>query len=85
MTLDKHVAAIIERISEMKNYEQVEAAISQWADVTIDSEFPHYNRIKALEEKLEDLSPLSVNSTQWSCLRYALVCLRTVAKEEPVL
>ncbi len=85
MTLDKHVFAILEKISEMKNYEQVETAISNWADPMTDSEFSQNERIKALQDKLEDLSPLSVNSTQWSCIRYALICLRSVAKEESVL
>lgn len=85
MPLNNHVSAILQKISEMKNYQEVEVAINQLLDPAIQSEFPHYERIKALEEKLEDLSPLSVNSTQWSCLRYALICLREMTKEEPVL
>lgn len=85
MPLNNHVSAILKKISEMKNYQEVEAVIAQLVDPAIKSEFPQDVRIKALEEKLEDLSPLSVNSTQWSCLRYALICLREMTKEEPAL
>jgi hypothetical protein len=82
MSLDQYLSAIIKQLSEMENYSQVEAVISRLAEPDIQQTFPRYRCIKALETKIENLSPFSVNSTQWSCFRYALICLRSISKED---
>ncbi|WP_157766468.1 hypothetical protein [Pedobacter ginsengisoli] len=65
----------------MDNYSQVEALISRLADPGLQRAFPSNKCIKGLEAKIENLSPLLLNSTQWSCFRYALICLRSISKE----
>lgn len=82
MLFEQHLSNILKQISESKNYAQVEALIVRLAEPRIHAPFQRHKCMKALEAKIETLSPLPLNSTQWSFFRYALICLRNISKEK---
>nr|WP_162989028.1 hypothetical protein [Pedobacter schmidteae] len=79
MPLEQYLDNIIQQIGEMENYSQVETLISDLTDQKTKHTISAQDQFRILEAKIESLSPIPLNSTQWSCLRYALICLRSLS------
>ena len=65
---------ILKQIGETKTYYQVDLIINSLVTV----ETTNIQTLSKLENQLEKLSPLTVTSSEWSSLRYALICLRKI-------
>ena len=76
MTLENYVSSILDQIGEAQNYPQVETIIVSSVNQLKDEKCVVHDYIDGLEKKIENLSPLTLNSTQFSCFRYALIYLR---------
>jgi len=79
MTIDELVDSLVYQISGLQNYGQVEASILDISRIATVSGLPVSQCFTKLEIAIEELSPIDLTSTQWSCFRYALICLREKA------
>ena len=79
ITLDELVDSLVYQIAGLLNYEQVEALILDISRIATVRDLPVSQCFSKLEIAIEELSPMDLNSTQWSCFRYALICLREKA------
>ncbi|MDR6782773.1 hypothetical protein ABIE26_000740 [Pedobacter africanus] len=75
MSHHQELQTILNQISEAKTYYQVDILINS---LTTLKTAPAIQTLAKLENELENLSPLTVTSGQWSSLRYALICLRKI-------
>jgi len=82
MNLDKYITVILEEIRGTENYQQVEAVLIASVKQVREKEYGSVKYFTELEKSIECLSPLALNSTQFSCFRYALIFLRLLSKEE---
>lgn len=76
MTLENHASSVLCKIGQAQNYQQVETIISSSMDGLSETLFPEKEFANELEKEIECLSPIALNSTQFSCFRYALIYLR---------
>jgi len=74
MVLKEYVSLTKQKLEDAQNYGQVDSIINE-SVVRISNEGSIKEYFSALEKNLEQLSPLDCNSTQWSCFRYAILCL----------
>lgn len=84
MTIDKYVTTIIEQIKVAKNNTEVEEVIQ--VSITNMKEkkkngFIVQRCLNKLEAALEGIQPLACSSEQWSCYRFALICIRNTSPE----
>ncbi|WP_157766340.1 hypothetical protein [Pedobacter ginsengisoli] len=79
ITIDELVDSLVYQIAGLQNYEQVEALILDISRIATVRVLPVSQCFSKLEIAIEGLSPIDLNSTQWSCFRYALICLREKA------
>ena len=79
MTKEEMVDSLIHQISGMQNYSQVESVILDASRIAAVHGLPVSQCFSKLEITIEELSPMNLTSTQWSCFRYALICLREKA------
>jgi phage-related protein len=79
MTKEEMIDSLIQQISSMQNYAQVESLILDVSRIAAVHGFPVSQCFSKLEITIEELSPMNLTSTQWSCFRYALICLREKA------
>ncbi|MEJ2903521.1 hypothetical protein WAE58_13840 [Pedobacter panaciterrae] len=79
MTINEMVDSLIYQISSMQNYAQVESVILDISRIAAVHGLPVSQCFSKLEITIEELSPMDLTSTQWSCFRYALICLREKA------
>lgn len=78
MKSDKYVLSVIDQLTAATNKSQVEEIITTAMAGAGKNGNGHTKKDIALQlqARLENLSPLNWNSTQWGCLRYALIYLR---------
>jgi hypothetical protein len=78
MKTDKYLLFVAEQLKNAQHNEQVEIIILQSIAGIEKKEGADLIRpfLLKLQGWLEDLSPLDCDSTQWSCLRYAVIYLR---------
>lgn len=81
MNLNKYITSILEEIRGTENYQQVDAVLIASVDRLQGEKYEMARYFVDLEKSIEDLSPLELSSTQFSCFRYALIFLRRLAKE----
>ncbi|MGY0036480.1 hypothetical protein [Pedobacter sp. NJ-S-72] len=67
---------MLDQIGKAQDYPQVETIILSSVDQLKGENYVVHDYIDGLEKKIENLSPLTLNSTQFSCFRYALIYLR---------
>lgn len=79
MTKEEMIDSLIQEISGMQNYAQVESVILNVSRIAAVHNLPVSQCFSKLEITIEELSPMNLTSTQWSCFRYALICLREKA------
>lgn len=79
MTKEEMIDSLIQQISGMQNYAQVESVILDISRIAAVHGLPVSQCFSKLEIAIEELSPMDLTSTQWSCFRYALICLREKA------
>lgn len=79
MTKEEMIDSVIQQISDTQNYAQVESVILDVSRIAIVHGLPVSQCFSKLEVTIEELSPMNLTSTQWSCFRYALICLREKA------
>ncbi|WP_214226197.1 hypothetical protein [Pedobacter sp. B4-66] len=79
MTMEEMIDSLIQQISCMQNYAQVESVILDISRKAAVHGLPVSQCFSKLEITIEELSPMNLTSTQWSCFRYALICLREKA------
>ncbi|MNJ98997.1 hypothetical protein D3C87_167680 [compost metagenome] len=75
MTLENYASAVLKQLAEAQDYPQVERIITDSVSQLTNEKYPFSEYVNELEKKIENLSPLILNSTQFSCYRYALVYL----------
>lgn len=75
MTLENYASSVLKQLAEAQNYPQVETIITDAVGQLANKSHPVIEYVNELERKIEDLSPLVLSSTQFSCYRYALVYL----------
>ncbi|WP_316839348.1 hypothetical protein [Pedobacter gandavensis] len=75
MTLENYASSVLKQLAEAQNYPQVETIITDAVDQLANKSHPIIEYLNELERKIQDLSPLLLSSTQFSCYRYALVYL----------
>lgn len=75
MSQTQEIQTILKQIAETKTYYQVDNIINSLLASKKTSEIQIFIQ---LENKLENLSPLTLTSGEWSSLRYALICLRKI-------
>ncbi|QNK61014.1 hypothetical protein H7F33_10470 [Pedobacter sp. PAMC26386] len=75
MTLENHITSVLDQIGTAKDYPQVETIIVNSVDQLKDKKYIVQEYVDELEKKIENLSPIDLNSTQFSCFRYALIYL----------
>lgn len=76
MTLENYASSVLKQLGEAQDYQQVETIITDSVSLLLNKKHPVNEYVNELEKKIEKLSPLILNSTQFSCYRYALVYLR---------
>jgi hypothetical protein len=76
MTLENYASSVLAQLGDAQDYPQVETIITDSVSLASNEKHPVSDYVNGLEKKIEDLSPLVLNSTQFSCYRYALVYLR---------
>ncbi|WP_342331259.1 hypothetical protein [Pedobacter sp. FW305-3-2-15-E-R2A2] len=81
MSLDKYISSILEQIRGTENYQQVDDVLVTSVDHFPDQQYVVSDYLSGLEKRIEGLSPFELNSTQFSCFRYALICLRGLSKK----
>lgn len=74
MMLKEYVSFTKLKLEKAQNYGQVDSIINESVE-RISDERSIEEYFSALEKNLEQLSPLECDSTQWSCFRYAILCL----------
>ena len=79
MTLEEHVFSILEQIKSAESYPEVDKIISDSLNNISKNEFIIQQYVLQLKSHLDSISPLEYNSTQWSSLRYALICIRRIS------
>lgn len=79
MTKQEMIDSLMQQISHMQNYAQVESVILDISRMAAVHGLPVSQCFSKLEVTIEELSPMDLTSTQWSCFRYALICLREKA------
>lgn len=78
MTMDEYVIQITEQIKLAKDNTEVEKVIQvSIANMTEreKSRFVLQQYLDKLRVAIEDISPLKCSSDQWSCYRFALICI----------
>ncbi|ALL07065.1 hypothetical protein AQ505_17185 [Pedobacter sp. PACM 27299] len=75
MTLENYSSTVLKQLAEAQNYPQVETIITDAVNQLANKSYPVIEYVNELERKIENLSPLVLSSTQFSCYRYALVYL----------
>lgn len=75
MTLENYASSVLKQLAEAQDYPQVERIITDAVSLLTNEKYPVSEYVNELEKKIESLSPLVLNSTQFSCYRYALVYL----------
>jgi len=75
MSHHQELQTVLTQISEAKTYYQIDIIIN---NLTAIPTAPTIQTLAKLENELENVSPLTVTSGQWSSLRYALICLRKI-------
>lgn len=80
MTTDEQAALIIAQLSTATDYTQADQILSA---AEKEHQLLFKDILTFLQEKIENLSPLDCNSSQWSIYRYALMCIRRHAMMEP--
>jgi hypothetical protein len=81
MSLDKYISSILEQIRGTENYQQVDHVLNASVDGFSDQKYVVSDYLYGLEKRIEGTSPFELNSTQFSCFRYALICLRGFSKK----
>lgn len=76
MILENYISSIFDQISEAQDYSQVETIIISSVNCLKDKKYVVRDYVDELKKKIENLSPLNLSSTQFSCFRYALIYLR---------
>lgn len=82
MTMDEYVTTIIEEILVAKNNAEVEKIIQ--VSITNMTEkkkngFIIQRCLDKLQTALAEIPALKCNSEQWSCCRFALICIRAAS------
>lgn len=77
MTLENYASSVSYQLGEAQDYPQVERIITESVSKLTNKKHPVNEYMDELEKKIESLSPIILNSTQFSCYRYALVYLRS--------
>jgi 5-methylcytosine-specific restriction endonuclease McrBC regulatory subunit McrC len=85
MTIDEYVTTIIEQIQVAKDNAEVEEVIQ--VSITNMTEkkkngFIVQRCLNKLQIALEEIPPLTCSSEQWSCYRFALICIRTASVKQ---
>lgn len=76
ITIDEMIDSLIHQIGGLQNYAQVESIMLNISRIATVNNLPVSQCFSKLEVAIEELSPMDLTSTQWSCFRYALICLR---------
>lgn len=76
MTLENYASSVLKQLGDAHDYPQVERIIIDSVAQLTDKKYPVNEYMNELEKEIECLSPLILNSTQFSCYRYALLYLR---------
>lgn len=76
MTLENYASSVLKQLGEAKDYPQVKTIITDSVGQLTNKKHSVDEYMNELERKIENLSPLTLSSTQFSCYRYALVYLR---------
>lgn len=76
MTLENYASSVLTQLGDAQDYPQVETIIIDSISLLSNEKHSVTDYVNELEKKIENLSPLVLNSTQFSCYRYALVYLR---------
>lgn len=79
MTLEEHVFSILEQIKSAESYPEVDKIISDSLNNISKNDFIIQQYVQQLKSHLDSISPLDYDSTQWSSLRYALICIRRIS------
>lgn len=82
--ISPELKVIVRKIGDTKTYYQVDNVLNG----LVNSKTPaSIQFLEKLENQLEKLSPLTLTSSQWSSLRYALICMREInaGLKSPVL
>lgn len=74
MVLKEYVSFTKLKLEKAQNYGQVDSIINESIE-RISNKRSVKEYFSELEKNLEQLSPLECSSTQWSCFRYAILCL----------
>lgn len=82
MTMDEYVTTIIEQIQVAKNNTEVEKVIQ--VSITNMTEkkkngFIIQRCLDKLQVALAEIPALNCSSEQWSCYRFALICIRNAS------
>jgi len=77
MTLENYTSSLLYQLGEAQDYPQVELIITDSVSQLTNKKHPMNDYLDELEKKIENLSPIILSSTQFSCYRYALVYLRS--------
>ena len=76
MALEKFVSSVITQINEAQDYKQVDSIITVSINSLKEKKYILGEYVDLLETEIEKLSPILLNSTQFSCFRYAMISLR---------
>ncbi|SFD62987.1 hypothetical protein SAMN05518672_102693 [Chitinophaga sp. CF118] len=79
MTMDEYVIMIIGQIQAAKGNVEVEKVIQVSIENMIEKKkngFIIQRWLDKLRIAIEEISPLKCSSDQWSCYRFALICIR---------
>ncbi|MFX1704497.1 hypothetical protein PV783_11115 [Chitinophaga sp. CC14] len=85
MTIDKYVTTIIEQIRVAKNNAEVKDVIQVSVNNMREKKkngFIVQRCLNKLEAALEGIPPLECSSEQWSCYRFALICIRDTSVKQ---
>jgi len=76
MTLENYALLVLKQLDDAKDYPEVKMIITDSLGLLLNEQYPGIEYLDKLQKKIENLSPLTLSSTQFSCYRYALVYLR---------
>ncbi|MGO4289523.1 hypothetical protein [Chitinophaga sp. RAB17] len=75
MTTDEHALLIVAQLGTAKDYTQADQILSA---AEKNHQLLFKDILTSLQEKIENLSPLDCNSSQWSIYRYTLMCIHSM-------
>lgn len=84
-TLNSYILSVTEELKNAENYQQVDQVLAASLKQAESKGFLRTEYVAKLKANILQLSPMKLNSTQFSSIRYALICLRRILKEFSVV